>query len=475
VRTTSGDGAEGDGAEGDGAEGDGAEGDGAEGDGAEGEIVATTGPCANKIEGTLCNRVEGGLGSCTSDGVCGPVTITVTDPYEQACLSKGEEEECDLPGDTLKGICLSGRCVAACPISAELLHFVSPGSLCEIDRSPCSCSTWQEDLNFGQICPDTDKCTLNNTGDICNPDGTTCIAGECSGIKKDPSRSSLFNNYWFEKFFLGVNAENDTEEYIMEQNLEILEELIPGKYIFEYEGETYFFKIDDQRGTFIYIDKNDNDEYDKEIDVLVSDLVSIINIKTIVKEFNYNLLTGLNFVNLPYLVDDENSRTAAGLLQFLNEEYDDSFYSISRFNAGKWDIVGQNVKVYDNNDFQLIPGEGYIIKSKQDINIKILGRPIQFETESDEAPISFNEGWNLIGLYGTNVKSYTAKTLIQDINIKNFISDNVTKWSVDKQMYEGLQIQEEKEYGFDFPLNILESYFVRIIDGNGNWKPSLAE
>jgi len=34
-------------------------------------------------------------------------------------------------------------------------------------------------------------------------------------------------------------------------------------------------------------------------------------------------------------------------------------------------------------------------------------------------------------------------------------------------------MSESKEYGFDYPLNTLESYFVRITEGSGNWQPQL--
>jgi len=137
-------------------------------------------------------------------------------------------------------------------------------------------------------------------------------------------------------------------------------------------------------------------------------------------------------------------------------------------------MVGQNVEVYDNNDFQLLSSEGYMVKAKNDVNISIVGQPIKFENESDNVPIYFSTGWNLIGLYGTNVKQYTAKTLIEDVNKDDFTADNVTKWAKDKQMYEGFQLTDSEEYGFDYPLNILESYFVRITEGKGNWEPQLS-
>jgi hypothetical protein len=244
-------------------------------------------------------------------------------------------------------------------------------------------------------------------------------------------------------------------------------------YTFEYEDQTYTFTVEPwQEEITVYIDKNGNGEYDSDVDVLASEIANQINIVTVSQTYDYQLTKGLNFISFPFLISGEEYRTAAGLLHNLNEIYNDTFYSISKFD-GRWKIVGQNTDMYDNDDFQLLPGEGYMIKSKEDIDISIVGQPIQFETETDQAPINLNQGWNLIGLYGTNIKTYTAKSLIEDINTDDFTADNVTKWATDKQLYEGLQISDGEEYGFDFPLNKLESYFVRITQGNGNWQPSL--
>ena len=187
----------------------------------------------------------------------------------------------------------------------------------------------------------------------------------------------------------------------------------------------------------------------------------------------------MNFVSLPFLLSEEYGRTASGLLQNLNEIHSNAIYSISKYD-GTWKIVGQNVEVYDANDFQLLPGQGYIFKAKRDVKISLWGHPIQFETTEDSAAITFFKGWNLIGLYGNNIKQYTAKSLIQDINAYqpiDFTANNVTKWDAEVQRYEGLQLDiengAEMEYGFDYNLNTLQGYFVRISEGTGNWQPSV--
>ncbi|MFA5623403.1 MAG: hypothetical protein WC981_04200, partial [Candidatus Dojkabacteria bacterium] len=73
-----------------------------------------------------------------------------------------------------------------------------------------------------------------------------------------------------------------------------------------------------------------------------------------------------------------------------------------------------------------------------------------------------------------------AKSLIQSINKYepvDFTANNVSRWESDVQRYDGFQLSNENgidiEYGFDFPINTLQSYFVRILQGKGNWQPEL--
>jgi hypothetical protein len=270
----------------------------------------------------------------------------------------------------------------------------------------------------------------------------------------------------------------ESSQYIIDPATSLVKGLQIGSYAFEYQGEIYMFDVSkynvsgSNSGVFVYIDKNSNQKFDEDEDIMISEIASVVNIISMSQSYKYSLTEGLNFVSFPFLISGEEYRTAAGLLTKLNEVYNDSIYSISKFD-GRWKMVGQNVEVYDNEDFQLLPGEGYMIKAKQDIDISIVGQPVQLESTDDNSPIYLSQGWNLIGLYGTGIKTYTAKTLIQDINTNNFTSDNVTKWAKDKQMYEGFQMTDGEEYGFDYPLNQLESYFVRITEGKGNWQPSL--
>ena len=168
---------------------------------------------------------------------------------------------------------------------------------------------------------------------------------------------------------------------------------------------------------------------------------------------------------------------ASDLLTYLNNIYGDAFYSISKYDSGKWVIVGSNGGTYDQNDFQLIPGQGYVLKAKTDIYITLYGNEVTYEASTDSAPIRFMPGWNLVGLYGTNVKSYTAESILKDItNYEpiDFTAVNVSRWEESRALYEALQRDTDSTvYGLDFPIELKRSYFIKVTDGEGNWEPGI--
>ena len=319
----------------------------------------------------------------------------------------------------------------------------------------CFCVSTQQRINDGEICPVT-KVKLVQAS----------------------------KQYTIVNQVLGQSTSSSTG-YIMDPQTGMFSDIKAGSYIFEYNNDSYSFLVSEadlvqgNGSVLIYIDINENGVYDEGTDTKVSDLASTVNIVALEQKFDYQLEEGFNFISIPFLISNEESRTAAGLLKKLNDVYGENLFSISKYD-GTWRVVGQNSQVYDNDDFQLIPGQGYIVKAKKDMNISIVGKPVQFESENDSAQISLYKGWNLIGLYGNGIKSYTAKSLIQDINAyetPDFTANNVTRWESDAQKYDGYQLENENgvdmEYGFDFPINLLQGYFVRVQDGSGNWQPEL--
>lgn len=344
---------------------------------------------------------------------------------------------------------------------------------------------------------------------ICDRDGTTCskeevitdIPGEriisyywyCRGPKKAMNKHNNLNKTFADSLRNSIKLVSANEpkgsilgEYIIDSTSGLFTEIQDGSYIFEYNGVYYSFGINhgitpNQAETYmVFIDSNNNSTFD-DGDINVTTLASTIDIVPTVQKYEYDLSTGFNFISLPFLIKDPEYRTAASLLKKLNEVYGDRLYSIAKYDSS-WKVVTQNVEIFDNSNFQLLPGQGYIIKAKEDLTISLMGQPIKYESPSDNAPVTLYPGWNLVAVYGTKVKQYTAKSMLQDINSFkeiDFTSDIVNGWDQDSQAYEGFVLDNESgsemEYGFDFPINTLNSYFVRVQQGTGNWQPKLAE
>lgn len=378
------------------------------------------------------------------------------------------------------------------------IETVAKGRKCE--SNSCKCENINDAIisskpyyiiNYSEYCPEVSTCKESNKGKVCNSIGNTCILKQdpvtyvnsyvCEGatVSALPSKGSNLISV------LGSKVYAADSKYIIDQSSGIVSGLEEGTYEFEYENELYMFTVNDkqlnaQNGQILlYIDSNKNGNYDENVDKKISDFASQVEINQVNQSYKYKLTEGYNFVSFPFISIDEKARTAAGMLEMLNDLTNGAVYSISKFD-NSWKTVGKNQQLYDINNFQLVPGQGYIIKVASNVEVSIPGFSVKFETDSDKAPITLYQGWNLIGTYGTNVKQYTAKTLIEGINnfkAIDFTADNVSRWESDVQRYDGLQITNQNgidiTYGFDFPINSQQAYFVRILQGKGNWQPEL--
>ena len=371
------------------------------------------------------------------------------------------------------------------PVPSEIFGFtllrkiipVLPNEICqkESEGEICLCLGPTTELKDGELC----KKKLSPA--------VIPVPTVIPTVTPTPSPGSLIPNFFksSSKVFATETLSLDYEEYVIDPINSTVSIQFPGEYIFEKDGEMYFLgltqeEINKNSGQLkIYVDTDGNGKYEEDKDSKISDFGSIVKVSTLSQTYIYDLEPGYNFITFPFLSIAAEQRTAAGMLSLLNHTFKDSIYSISKYD-GRWQIVGQNEQLYGNEDFQLVPGHGYIIKSKSKQTISILGKPIQFKEQGDNAPITFYPGWNLIGVYGSEVKQYTAKSLIQSINKYepvDFTANNVSRWESDVQRYDGFQLSNENgidiEYGFDFPINTLQSYFVRILQGKGNWQPEL--
>lgn len=270
-----------------------------------------------------------------------------------------------------------------------------------------------------------------------------------------------------------------TEEFLFDPSNGVYYVGEAGVYQIEYEGQIYEAVVgESNQSVVLYIDQNANGIFEEGTDIQVAVNPTDLNIALTAEAHTYDLAAGFNFIHLPFIPEDYPM--ASDLLAFINTEYEGAAYSIAKFDD-TWKVVGANGGEHNVNDFQLVPGAGYLLKLASNQDITITGREVLYETEGDSAPIFFSPGWNLVGIYGSEAQDYTAESWIDGLNeyeATDFNAVNVTRWPIDKGRYEGLQKEmgedgEYDVYGFDFPVDQYSSYFVRIIEGQGNWQPEM--
>jgi hypothetical protein len=243
-----------------------------------------------------------------------------------------------------------------------------------------------------------------------------------------------------------------------------------GEYCTTYREELDCFTVGLEGDYRLYVDANDNAVFDEgDIDVGAEGTELVIS-STTLKEY-YRLREGYNVISFS-IVNSEHGMTAKQVLTYLNNTYQDAFYSISTHTSGRWVVVEmRDGQLYGDTDFAIIPGRGYFFKSSRNLLLTWSGNAVE-----DPVPVSMQEGWNLIAVHGTD-SSYTASSLIDSIDsVRGLDADNVTRWDASRSQYTGLQKEKDtagnmEVYGFDFPIDPLAGYFVRIAGGSGTWTP----
>jgi hypothetical protein len=306
-------------------------------------------------------------------------------------------------------------------------------------------------LEDGEDCPDGQVCyceggehELLTNGDLCEVESSIIKPGSLPSFLRDVSAQS------------SIMISPDKGVFAIEQS---------GIYCTTYEGEEYCFNISTTGDKFLYIDSNSNRKFDSG-DINISSGSEELSIGLELKTNRMNLKEGFNLVSFDFVSADMGT-TAKEWLTFLNKKHNNAFYSLAKFESGKWVVVSSKEgEIYGANDFQIVPGVGYLLKSRYDLSLNLSGKAVL-----DSVPLKLETGWNLIGINGAE-NSYTAESLIDDINsVNGVVSDNVTRWDTSVSRYLGLQKDASAVYGIDFPLTSSSAYFVRVTEGSGVWTP----
>jgi hypothetical protein len=276
----------------------------------------------------------------------------------------------------------------------------------------------------------------------------------------------------------GVRAQDseNTETYTIssEGTLEALES---GKFILEVPGEDPYEVYLVEGGTYqFYKDDNDNGQMDEGEEINLSRTVDV-EVRKESDIFEYELQPGFNYVSFPFLPDERSSYEFIKKLNESSNPEDVRITSIAMFESAKFEVTSFREDIDDEpkgSEFPINPGWGYVLKvmGNEPVSIVVSGKEVV-------SPVGINfsqAGWYLAGVHGSET-NYTAESLIDSIDQKESLdADNVTRWDSGMSGYKGLQKEAGDEgtqevYGFDFPIEVRQGYFIRIVEGSGTWEP----
>jgi hypothetical protein len=222
------------------------------------------------------------------------------------------------------------------------------------------------------------------------------------------------------------------------------------------------FEDEDTQISFFY-DRNMNLKKDSNEPYVLD--MGTIDVERVSDAVKYDLQKGFNFVSFPMDMNGENKAS-----DFLGKIKSNGGYasSISSYYSGYW-ISYNDISGYGyGEDFDLLPGRGYVVKVDHPTTLVFDGSKF-----SESIPFDLIEGWNLVGVHGSD-KDHTAKSLLQLIyDNEGITSDNLTTWFSDTQRYNGFHYDPEakKYFGDDYDLKDNKSYFIRVLDGEGTVLP----
>ncbi len=308
-----------------------------------------------------------------------------------------------------------------------------------------------EEYLVGNVCIEGSSCSESGVN-------VKTIEVEPKSADKTSLKGYLVNGVYAEETTTANNSlSGDFLYYTSEKG--IIDIVVDGVEVergVEVDGNDVILLYDNRDGEDGYqVPKDYKNPADNEDLILSSNSLSI-DVKKTSEMYTASLDDGINIVSFDKVLlgGDGSVLTAGDVLK----KYPKSIRYIASFSGGKWsNIVGNGEDGVEGNDFNIVPGVGYLVFMNYSSSLSIAG----YKLESS-IPINFSIGWNLVGVHGYS-KAFTARSFIDSINdVSGLTADNVSWWPTAKGKYEGLQVTDGKEYGLDFPISPSNGYFVRI-------------
>ena len=237
----------------------------------------------------------------------------------------------------------------------------------------------------------------------------------------------------------------------------------PGTYTLgEIDGYTTSVKevrvidVSGDNGTLkFYTDSNQNGVKD-DSEPYITDPIQV-KLEKVQDNVTYKLVPGWNLISLNLVM--KNITKASELLNQISAQ-DGYAVNISAYRAGQWITYTQRMGIALGKDFNLVPGEGYFVKSVKTSNLILDGKLVEMNT-----PIYISTGWNLIGLR-TDLEN--ASSLLKEMNKSaNINVDTLTRYQSGR--YDNVVLDGATVYGTDYNLEKESGYFLRAKKGGASW------
>jgi hypothetical protein len=181
---------------------------------------------------------------------------------------------------------------------------------------------------------------------------------------------------------------------------------------------------------------------------------------------------GWNLITIPMLMKEEGTskiEKASEFLQRLNEN-GASVTHITTYRSNKFITYSARLdqdgvlNTY-GEDYNILPGEAYFVKSLSNIDISLKGNKIIGGQE-----IMLENGWNLTGIYNSDKLAYKGFEVLKQMNTGGIEADILSRWQ--EGNYQNIILQNNIQYGNDFSVYPNEGYFIRVKNrGSGKFKP----
>ncbi len=172
----------------------------------------------------------------------------------------------------------------------------------------------------------------------------------------------------------------------------------------------------------------------------------------------YQLDKGWNLVGLNFVSEDLS--TASKLLRELIRQNVESV-QLTKYDSGNWihfvmRISDKGEIITYGNDFTLVPGEGYFLRTLNEGAVSLAGNSF-----TSNVPVSFVPGWNLISIQ--TIQQYTAQSFLEFCNTQSLNCESISRF-VDG-LYDTVVKKESKYFGNIFNIEDTKGYFVLNNEG----------